>query len=649
MKKNFLSGLLCAVLCIGLTGCGTPPTPTPKVEEPEEQQESEFRLFYSIEVQTLNYMTTNSYNETEVSANIIDCLIDYDNYGNVLPGLAESWEHNDDMTEWTFHIRPNVKWVDYQGKVYSEVKADDWVACAQYVNNAANNSTCQYMYSSGSIVHGAQAYYDYTEYLVESANGTRTVNDDGEPIEPVPEAKAEDIGVKALDDYTLVYTLDQPCPFFLTVLSYPSYMPVSRQYLQEVGDMFGRDNQNVLYNGAYILSYYQPQEKRILTKNPTYWDIENVHIDKISAEYNPDAYMVQTSMFLNGEIDQAQISTEMLDTWLSDVKTKDLVHPPRPEVSYSYFYCFNFDPHFDEAYEPENWRIAVKNENFRHALMASLNRQELMSVYEPYHPEDLISSTITPKTFSVVDGKDYTDLDALKEFTHSDSFNIEKAQEYRDIARPELEEVGVTFPIKILLPYNPGTMNWDYECALAEQQLEDALGTDFVDVIVEAGPETGFLSAVRRNGSYAMLKCNWGADYADPETWSDPFAGGSSYMFWDKCDDPEIQELFAEWSEKIEKASNTFNDDLKRYTLFAEAERILIENALVVPFSIALAEGYVVSKLDQFEGEFAPVGIVLQRYKRQHLREVSMSMEEYEERYQEWLKKRVSNSSSSSN
>ncbi len=645
MKKNLFSRLLCGLLCIGLTGCGNLPTPSPKPEEEtEEQKETEFRKFYSIEVQTLNYLTTNSYNETEISANIIDCLIDYDNYGNILPALAESWEHNDNMTEWTFHIRPDVHWVDYQGNIYADVKADDWVACAEYVNNASHESTCQYMYSSGSVVHGAQEYYDYTEYLMESANGTRTVNDDGEPIEPVPEARAEDIGVKALDDYTLVYTLDQPCPFFLTVLSYPSYMPVNRQYLEEAGDMFGRDNQNVLYNGAYILSYFQPQEKRILTKNLDYWDIENVHIDKISEEYNLDAYMVQTSMFLNGEIDHAQISTEMLDTWMSDDKTKDLVHPTRPEVSYSYFYCFNFNPQFPEAYEPDNWRIAVKNENFRQAIMASINRQELLGIYEPYHPENLISNTITPKTFAVTGGKDYTEFDALKEITHRDSFSIEKAQEYRDIARPELEEAGVTFPIKILLPYNPASMNWDYECALTEAQIEEALGTDFVDVIVEAGPETGFLSAVRRNGNYALLKCNWGADYADPETWADPFAEGSSYMFWDKCDDPKIQALFAEWSEKVSQASNTFDNDSERYRLFSEAERILVEHAIVAPFSIALSEGYIVSKLNQFEGEFAPVGIVLQRYKRHHLYEVSMSMDEYEKCYQEWLENRVSSS-----
>ena len=77
------------------------------------------------------------------------------------------------------------------------------------------------------------------------------------------------------------------------------------------------------------------------------------------------------------------------------------------------------------------------------------------------------------------------------------------------------------------MPYNPSVTGWDEECQVVEQQMEGLLGTDYIDIIIEAGPTTGFLDAVRRNGNFAIHKCNWGPDYADPNTYTDPFYDGT--------------------------------------------------------------------------------------------------------------------------
>lgn len=83
--------------------------------------------------------------------------------------------------------------------------------------------------------------------------------------------------------------------------------------------------------------------------------------------------------------------------------------------------------------------------------------------------------------------------------------------------------------MKVLMRYNPTTTNWADECQLVEQQLENLLGTDYIDVIVQAGPETGFLSAVRHTGDYGLMKCNWGADFSDASAFIvDPFAEDST-------------------------------------------------------------------------------------------------------------------------
>lgn len=640
MKKTgrILAGLLTGVMALSLAACGS--SSSGSSDSGENGEKTTFRTLYSGEVQTLNYLTTSTTNDYAISANIIDCLVDYDQYGNITPGLAESWESNDDMTEWTFHIRKGVKWVDNNGKEMADVTANDWVAAARYVNDAAHESDNQYMYDTGAVVHNAQAYYDYTAYMLASENGTKDTDADGEKLEPVDPVNAEDIGVEAPDDYTLVYKLDAPCSFFTSIVSYTSYMPVSQACLDEYGDSFGLDNESLWYNGAFVLSTYEPQEKHVLTKNASYWDKDHVYLDEVVSTYNADASSVEANMYKNGEIDYASISADLLDSWLKDDAVKDQVHGSRPDNSFSYFFCFNFDPQFDAQYEPDNWKLAVNNENFRKALMASLDRVKALTVSEPYNPEKLLNNTVTPANFAAAAGKDYTQYDALKDITNGDSFDAAKAVEYRDKAKEELEKEGCTFPVKVLMPYNPSSTNWDKECQVLEQQMESVLGTDFIDIIVQAGPETGFLSAVRRSGAYAFMKCNWGADYADPQTWAEPFTEGNNYNFWDISEDEETQAIYQEWTDKVTEAEAICTDDEARFNAFAEAEKLLIDHAIIVPFKIDDG-GYTASKLNPLEGEFAPYGVALQRYKFQHLGEKSMSMDEFNTALAEWEEART--------
>ena len=175
----------------------------------------------------------------------------------------------------------------------------------------------------------------------------------------------------------------------------------------------------------------------------------------------------------------------------------------------------NFDPKFDAEFQPENWKIAVNNENFRKSIMFGLDRVKVLSVSEPNNPDKQVMNTITPPDFVDYEGTDYTQIGSLKDISSRDSFNADEAKKYAQKAKDELKAKGATFPVKILLPYNPSTSNWDKESQVVEQQLEGLLGKDYIDVIPEAGPATGFLSAVRRSGKYAMMKCNWGPDYAD--------------------------------------------------------------------------------------------------------------------------------------
>ena len=113
----------------------------PSLENEDSETTTEksiYDMVYFGEISTLNYLSSDTEVDYALSSNLVDNLVDYDKYGNIIAGLAEDWSANEDMSEWTFKIRKGVKWVDCEGNEIAELKADDWVAAAQYVNNAAN-------------------------------------------------------------------------------------------------------------------------------------------------------------------------------------------------------------------------------------------------------------------------------------------------------------------------------------------------------------------------------------------------------------------------------------------------------------------------------------------------------------------------------
>ena len=650
LTKRLTALSLAAALTLGLAACGGQKDPNPTVSgEPggvtPSAEGTTYRQLYSSEVETMNYLTTTTFENLRIPANVVDTLIEYDSYGVVQPSLAEKWESNEDSSEWTFHIRQGVKWVDKTGAEVAEVKAQDWVDAAYYILDANNDSGSEYNWDVAQVTN-AHNYYEYTAYLLALETATDGVDEngnpakldeDGEVIKEVAPVAKEDIGVKATDDYTLVFTLDAPCPYFLSMLCWSAFMPVNGEFLEAHKDTFGIDNDNLLYCGAYILSDFQPQVQQVLTKNQSYWDKDNIFIDTIQRTYNAEASTLGTTMFLQGEVDEAEISANLLSSLMSSYS--DQIHSSRPNPSYSYWYLFNFDPNFDAQYEPENWKLAVNNENFRLSIMHGLDRVNALQVYNPEDPESELSNTITPLSFASA-SKDYANYAGLAKYTDGDTFDSAKALEYKDKAMAELSAAGATFPVKVYVRYNPSTTNWADECQLLEQQLEGLLGADYIDVIVEAGPDTGFLGAVRRTGNYGLMKCNWGADFADASAFIvDPFKVGSSYSFIFKSEDPQTKAYYQEYLDLVATALKITNDEEARYETFAQAESILLDHGFAIPMHTS-SKSYSFSLLNPLEGPYAAFGFATYRFKGQHLLEKSMGMEEFHAAYEQWLTER---------
>lgn len=585
-----------------------------------------YTRLYSSESSTLNYLVTSTIEEQRVGANCIDTLVEYDSDGQLKEGLATEWNYDEGQMTWTFTLR-EAKWVDNTGAEVADVTAQDFVDALKYeLTPEYESANAQNLFG---IIAGAQEYYNGQVY-----NGG--ADEDGVTW---PAIDFSEVGVKAVDEHTLTYTLAKEVPYFISSLAYVVYMPAYGPLLEELGKEYGTAADKMYYNGAFYLAEFSPQERQVYKKNPSNYDAANVFIDEIQRIYNAEADTLGPEMVKRGEVDWAEISADLLDDWLGNEDTKNLVSRERPSTSYSYFYCFNFDPQFDAEYEPDNWRIAVNNENFRKALFAGLDKTKEVAVLEPNAPQDYVLSTITPFDFAYnADGSDYTTVGAMASM--GDTFDETKALEYKEAAMAELSAAGVTFPVKVLMPYNPSVVNWDKECQVVEQQMEALLGTDFIDIIIEAGPTDNFLTEIRRSGQYAFMKCGWGADYADPETWTDPFyqskgeAGydpGYKYAFIANAitEGTDTAPVIQEYFDKVEAAKAITIDTNARFEAFAEAEAVLIDHALVIPFSITVSP-YIATKLNEFDAQYAPFGVSRLRFKGQKVLDHYVSMEEYE-------------------
>lgn len=619
MKACEIVSLL--VLLLLLPGCGETAD-----KETETEASNVYQELYASEVTTLNYLVTSTIEEQRIGANCIDTLVEYDSDGKIKEGLATDWSYDEEEKTWTFTLR-EATWVDDTGTEAAKVTAQDFVDAMKYeLTPEYESANVQNLFG---VIANAKEYYNGLVY-----NGGK--DEDGVTWEPID---FSEVGVKAVDEQTLTYTLAADVPYFLSSLAYVLYMPAYGELLNELGKEFGTATDKMYYNGAYYLAEFEPQTKQVLKKNSLNYDAEHVYLDEIQRTYNAEAATIGPELVKRREIDYAVISSDLLDDWLSSEETKELVSRSRAKTSYSYFYCFNFNPQFGEEYEPENWKLAVNNENFRFALLHGLNRIKEISVLEPNQPNDFLLTTITPFDFTYTeDGVDYTtvgDLASLEE-----TFDAEQALLFTETAKKELLEQGVTFPVKVLMPYNPSSVNWDKECQVVEQQMEELLEKDFIDIIIEAGPTDNFLTEVRRSGQYAFMKCGWGADYADPETWTDPFyqevgengyEDGYEYAFLASAVEEETDsaDTVKQYFAFVENAKQITADSKERYEAFAKAEAYLIEHALAVPFSISVSS-YIATKLDIFEAQYAPFGVSSLRYKGQHLLEHYVSMEEYE-------------------
>lgn len=233
-----------------------------------------YNMGYVSDPQTWDALATSRSADSEAIVNTYDGLVEYDNENEIKPALAESWEVSEDGKTYTFHIRQGAKWVDAQGREVANVKADDFVAGMQHMLDAGGG----------------------LEYLVENIIVNALEYNTGDVTD------FAEVGVKATDDNTVVYTLCQPTSYFITMLGYNVFAPMSRTYFESKGGVFGKDDykaavdagtmkygqtvNDIAYCGPYTVTNHTAENTIVFEANPTYWNKDNITIKTLTWKFN---------------------------------------------------------------------------------------------------------------------------------------------------------------------------------------------------------------------------------------------------------------------------------------------------------------------------------------------------------------------------
>lgn len=233
-----------------------------------------YNMGYTSDPKTWDAFATSRSADSEAIVNTYDGLVEYDNENEIKPALAESWEVSEDGLTYTFHIRQGAKWVDAQGREVADVKADDFVAGMQHMLDAGGG----------------------LEYLVENIIVNALEYNTGDVTD------FAEVGVKATDDNTVVYTLCQPTSYFITMLGYNVFAPMSRTYFESKGGVFGKDDyktavdagtmkygqtvNDIAYCGPYTVTNHTAENTIVFEANPTYWNKDNITIKTLTWKFN---------------------------------------------------------------------------------------------------------------------------------------------------------------------------------------------------------------------------------------------------------------------------------------------------------------------------------------------------------------------------
>ena len=427
-----------------------------------------------------------------------------------VPAVVERWEASADNLTWTFHLRPTARWSNGEA-----LAAQDFVY--SYRRNLSPGLGAEYSTMLFALQNGREFFEG-------------TVTDFAQ------------VGVKAVDDHTLVLQLSHPIPYLPKLLCHSIWYPVHQATIEKFGRIDQRGSHwtrpgNYVGNGPFVLAEWKPNQVIKVTKSPTYWNRDQVRLNGINF-YPIEANSTEEAMFRTGQLHvTAQMPIDKIAVYRDDPRLAVFLHQA-PIVATYYFRFNTLRPPLDDV-------------RVRRALAYSINRREM----------------VERVTLGGQPPADHRTPPGIAGFKPEGGFTYDP-----ELARRLLAEAGYPggegFPN---LEYLYNTNESHRKIAEAIQQMwRRELGIS----ITLVNQEAKVWSDTMRSGNYDIARMAWVGDYVDPSTFLDIMTtgNGNNETGWGS---PEYDRLIAE--------ATTTADEAKRYALCARCEAILAEEAPIAP------------------------------------------------------------------
>lgn len=607
---------------------------------------------YSSDPETLDYITSNTGPTTTAVTNGVDGLMETDKYGNLVPSVAEDWSVSQDGLTYTYKIRKGVKWYTSDGEEYADVTAKDFVTGLKHAADS----------KAGALYLVQDSIAGLSDYL-SGAN-----------------KDFSKVGVKAIDDHTLQYTLKRPEPYWNSKTTYGLLFPVNADFLKTKGKDFGKstDPTSILYNGPFLLKSLTAKSSIELTKNENYWDKKNVHFDAIKLTYDDgsDPESLERS-FTDGAYSIARVYPMSSNYASVEKKYKDNIFYTAAGASTSAMsvnidrQSYKYTAKKTDA-EKTSTKKALLNKDFRQSINFAIDRTVYQSqVNGKDGAAKAIRNLFVPSDFVSAGDKTFGDLVTEKMSSYGDEwsgvnfadgqdglYNAEKAKTEFSKAKEALQGEGVQFPIHLDLPVDQSSKLNVSQAQSLKQTIEKSLGSDNVVIDINQLSSDDMQNATLNAPNAAAEDWDisngvvWNPDYQDPSTYLNIFKTTSNentktFMGYDNPNNAAAAQVgLKDYDALLDSADSETTDLNVRYDRYAQAQAWLEDSSLVIPLTVGNGAAPVVSRLTPFTGSYTQVGDKSSGdyFKYVKPQEKVVTKKEFEQSREKWLKeKKVSN------
>ena len=629
-KKRVLSAGLTFTVALLLVACGQSGSDT-----------KTYSSTFSGNPTTFNYLLDYYADNTSIITNLVDGLLENDNHGNLVPSLAEDWSVSNDGLTYTYKLRKDAKWFTADGEEYAPVKAQDFVTGIKY-----------------AVDNKSQAI-DLIQNSIKGLNDYITGAD----------SDFSKVGVKAVDDQTVEYTLTRPEPYWNSKTTNSILFPVNEEFLNSKGKDFGTlSPDSILYSGPYLLKDFTSKSSIEYVKNPHYYDHDKVSIEHVKLAYFDGSDQELTIRnFESGAYSIAGVYPNSSNFAKTKEKYKDnIVYSLQDKTSWYFNFnvnrkAYNYTSKTTDE-QKKSTESAVLNKNFRQAVNFALDRTAYSAQSNGEEAASkTLRNTLVPPTFVQVGDKTFGEVVASKLVNYGTEwsdinladaqdayFNKEKAQAKFAEAKKDLASQGVTFPIHLDIAVDQTNKNAVTGMNSVKQTLESVLGADNIVIDVQQLStdeynNVAFLAPTPNARDYDLSFDGWVADYQDPSTYLNPFNAEDGFYLkifgLDAQEDKaKIASLGLDTYTKMLKDADSENKDVsKRYEKYAEAQAWMIDNSLIMS---AMSGGGTasVTKVIPFTRGYSLVGIKGDgyNYKYMKLQKDTVTTKQYEEAKTKW-------------